>query len=70
MVFYSLDYSMSNFEQAKARIHRVGQTENCTYIYMVAKDTVDGKILAALRNKANLAKTLVDDARRGNNPFD
>ena len=31
MVFYSLDYSMSNFEQAKARIHRVSQTENCLY---------------------------------------
>ena len=29
MVFYSLDYSMSNFEQAKARIHRAGQKENC-----------------------------------------
>lgn len=23
MVFYSMDYNMSNFEQAKARIHRV-----------------------------------------------
>ena len=34
MVFYSLDYSMSNFEQAKARIHRVSQKENCLYIYI------------------------------------
>lgn len=34
MVFYSLDYSMSNFEQAKARIHRAGQKENCHYIYL------------------------------------
>ncbi len=25
MVFYSLDYSMSNFEQTKVRIHRAGQ---------------------------------------------
>ena len=25
MVFYSLDYSMSNYEQTRARIHRVGQ---------------------------------------------
>ncbi|MDR1600147.1 MAG: SWF/SNF helicase family protein [Oscillospiraceae bacterium] len=32
MVFHSLDYSMSNFEQAKARILRVGQKENCAYI--------------------------------------
>ena len=32
MVFYSLDYSMSNFEQTKARIHRVGQRMPCTYL--------------------------------------
>lgn len=69
MVFYSLDYSMSNFEQAKARIHRVSQTENCLYIYLVAKDTVDMKVLNALRNKVNLAKALVDDYRQGRNPF-
>ncbi|MFR6399877.1 DEAD/DEAH box helicase [Ruminococcus sp.] len=69
MVFYSLDYSMSNFEQAKARIHRVSQTENCLYIYLTAKHTVDTKILRALRDKADLAKMLVDDYRNGSNPF-
>ena len=69
MVFYSLDYSMSNFEQAKARIHRVSQKENCLYIYLVAKGTVDTKVLRALRNKVDLAKMLVDDYRNGNNPF-
>ncbi len=69
MVFYSLDYSMSNFEQTKARIHRVGQKQNCTYLYLTAKGTVDEKVLAALRNKADLAKTLVDDYKRGCNPY-
>lgn len=69
MVFYSLDYSMSNFEQAKARIHRVSQTENCLYIYLIAKNTVDTKILRSLRDKVDLARTLVDDYRNGINPF-
>jgi SNF2 family DNA or RNA helicase len=69
MVFYSLDYSMSNFEQTKARIHRVGQKHNCTYIFLMAKGTVDEKVLAALKNKADLAKALVDDYRSGRNPF-
>ena len=69
MVFYSLDYSMSNFEQAKARIHRVSQTENCHYIYLTCKNTVDVKVLKALRNKVNLAKSLVDDYRAGRNPY-
>lgn len=69
MVFYSLDYSMGNFEQAKARIHRVSQTENCLYIYLVAKGTVDTKVLRALQQKVDLAKALVDDYRKGINPF-
>lgn len=69
MVFYSLDYSMSNFEQTKARIHRVGQRMPCTYLYLVARGTVDEKVLKALKNKADLARTLVDDYRSGRNPF-
>ena len=69
LVFYSTDYSMSNHEQAKARIHRVGQKENCTYIYLTAKGTVDEKVLKALRNKADLARMLVDDYRSGRNPY-
>ncbi len=69
MVFYSLDYSMSNFEQAKARIHRAGQRENCHYIYLICKGTIDRKVLNALRKKQNLAKLLVDDYRSGKNPF-
>lgn len=69
MVFYSLDYSMSNFEQTKARIHRMGQRIPCTYLYLVARGTVDEKVLAALESKADLARTLVDDYRSGRNPF-
>lgn len=69
MVFYSLDYSMSNYEQTRARIHRVGQKNACTYVHLIARGTVDEKVLKALRNKASLAKMLVDDYRAGMNPF-
>ena len=69
MVFYSLDYSMANFEQAKARIHRAGQKENCHYIYLVCRNTLDRKVLRALQKKIDLAKLLVDDYRKGRNPF-
>jgi len=70
MVFYSLDYSMSNYEQCRARIHRAGQKFPCTYIHLIAKGTVVGKVMQALKNKANLARTLIDDWRKGNNPFE
>ncbi len=70
LVFYSLDYSMSNYEQTRARIHRVGQRRPCTYIHLVAQSTVDERVLRALRDKADLARALVDDCRAGRNPFD
>lgn len=69
MVFFSLDYNMANFDQAKARIHRVSQTRNCHYIYLCCRSTIDNKVLKSLRNKIDLARTLVDDYRRGGNPF-
>ena len=70
MIFYSMNYSMSDFEQAKARIHRVSQRNDCRYIYLVCRGTVDTKILRALRNKVDLAKMLIDDYRKnGVNPF-
>ena len=69
MVFYSLDYSMSNYEQAKARIHRVGQKNTCHYIHLVAEKTVDAKVIKALKNKTDLARSIVDDWRSGKTPF-
>jgi len=38
-------------------------------MYLTAKGTVDEKVLQALQNKADLARTLVDDYRHGFNPF-
>ena len=36
---------------------------------LVAKGTVDRKVLRALRGKVDLARMLVDDYRTGKNPF-
>jgi SNF2 family DNA or RNA helicase len=69
LVFYSTDYSMSNHEQARARIHRVGQSRPCAYIYLTARGTVDEKVLEALRNKADLARSLIEEWGKGINPF-
>ena len=69
MVFYSMDYSMSNFTQAQARIHRIGAKGTCHYIYLAAKGTIDEKVMAALQGKVDLAKALVDDYRAGKDPF-
>lgn len=62
-IFYSLDYSFANYDQCRARIHRIGQKNNCTYIHLVARNTVDGKVLAALAEKKSLADQVVDKWR-------
>lgn len=70
LVFYSMDYSMSNFTQAQARIHRIGAKETCHYIYLTARGTVDETVIKALQNKMDLAKFLIDDYRQGRKPLD
>lgn len=60
-VFYSLDFNYANYSQAVARIHRIGQKNNCTYINLIAEDTVDIKIINALEMKEDIAKNIVDN---------
>ncbi len=63
-VYYSLDYSYANYQQSRARIHRIGQTKKTLYINLAAKGTVDEKIMEALRQKGDTAKLLVDEWRK------
>ena len=60
-VFYSLSYNFADYEQAKARIHRIGQKNNCTYIHLIAKGTIDERVMDALKNKKNIADLVVDN---------
>lgn len=62
-VFYSLDFNYANYSQAIARTHRIGQKNTCTYINLIATETVDEKILKALENKQDIAKNIVDNWR-------
>lgn len=62
-VFYSYDYNYANYAQALARIHRIGQRLPVTYIHLVVDSSIDEKILAALENKEDMAKTVVDSWR-------
>jgi SNF2 family DNA or RNA helicase len=63
-VFYSLDFSYANYEQSRARIHRIGQTQKCLYIHLVAKGTVDELIMNALKHKGDVARLMVDDYKK------
>lgn len=62
-VFYSLDFSYENYEQSRARIHRIGQKEKCVYIHLVCKETIDERVLSVLQRKGSVASLLVDEWR-------
>jgi len=61
VIFYSMTFSYSDYEQAKARLVRIGQTAdkvNC--IHLVCKNTVDETIVTSLREKKDMAELVVD----------
>ena len=58
IIFYSLPESYIVFTQCKARINRIGQTQECNYYYLVCKDTVEEQILTALNRKKNFSTRL------------
>lgn len=58
MIFFSLDYSWESYEQARARIHRAGQTKKCTYINLPCSGTIDEDILSVLKRKGDAQELL------------
>lgn len=62
-VFYSIDFNYANYTQATARIHRIGQKNKCTYIHLLVSNTIDDKVLDAIKRKDDIAKTVVDSWR-------
>jgi SNF2 family DNA or RNA helicase len=62
-IFYSLDYSYNNYDQAKARIHRIGQHHPCTYMHLVVRGSIDEQVIGALAEKRSIADDVVDNWR-------
>ena len=49
--YYSVSYSLTEYEQSLARIHRPGQEKTVNYFHLVAERTIDSIIYAALAEK-------------------
>lgn len=60
-VYYSVNFNYAAYSQSLARIHRIGQRNNCTYIHLLVDKTIDEQVLKALEKKEDIAKTIVDD---------
>ncbi len=62
VIYYSNSFKLIDRLQSEDRAHRIGQTNSVLYIDLVAEDTVDEKIVEALRNKLNVASQITGDS--------
>ena len=61
MIYYSNGYDLEKRQQSEARIDRIGQEKPMTYIDILAEDTIDEKIVKALRKKVNIATEVMGE---------
>lgn len=61
VIYYSNDFSLEARLQSEDRAHRIGQTDKVTYVDLEAENTVDTKIIAALRSKKNISDIILKD---------
>ena len=61
IIFYEPTLSSTIHEQAKDRIHRVGQTKKCSYIHFLTVGTVEKAIYRALKNYSDFSEELFEE---------
>jgi len=61
MIYYSNGYNLEFRTQSEARIDRIGQKYPMTYIDIICENTVDERIVKALRNKINIASKVMGE---------
>ena len=59
-IYYSLGFSLGDYEQSLARQDRPGQTRKVTYYHLIAQSTVDVKVYKALKEKKNVIDSVLD----------
>jgi SNF2 family DNA or RNA helicase len=61
IVFTSLPWSLTDFEQAIGRLHRSGQRHDVWVYLLITNKTVDEKIWAALQDKKTISQIAMDE---------
>ena len=62
-IYYSLGFSLGDYDQSLARIHRPGQTRPVEHIHLVARNTVDVKIMRALERRAEIVGAILAEIK-------
>jgi SNF2 family DNA or RNA helicase len=59
-VWFGLPFNLDLYEQATARLHRTGQTVGVVVHHLVAKHTIDERIMQVLATKGDMQQALLD----------
>ncbi|MHC4371957.1 MAG: SNF2-related protein [Planctomycetota bacterium] len=59
--FFSMTFSLGDYEQALARIRRPGQKRDVVYFHLVGEGTIDEKIYKRLDKRKNLIGAVLED---------
>ncbi|MFZ5831260.1 MAG: DEAD/DEAH box helicase [Planctomycetota bacterium] len=59
-VYYSLGFSLAEYEQSLARLHRPGQKRTVNYYHLIAERTVDNRVYEALRARKGVIEYVLE----------
>lgn len=64
VIYYSNSFKLGDRLQSEDRAHRIGQDSSVLYVDLMARGTVDTRIVTALRKKLNIASEITGDRIR------
>lgn len=60
IVWFGLPYSLEQYQQSNARLHRQGQEESVIVHHIICDDTLDDRVLSALQRKDVTQRSLLE----------
>lgn len=58
-IYYSLGFSLGDYDQSLARNHRPGQNDEVTYVHLLVEGTVDEKIYRSLQEHRDIVQSIM-----------
>lgn len=62
-IYYSLGFSLTDYLQSRARLHRPGQERSVLYTHLVAEGTIDETVYAALAARQDVIEAVLAAAK-------
>ena len=64
-IYVSLGFSLGDYQQSMARLHRPGQERKVVYTHLIAAGTVDNDVIRALEKKARVIEYILEEIQAG-----